>query len=484
MKHTAAVLAASTATFVLLFSPVSAAPRLIGPPVREGTLFQVPLPILPVLAPTSSDATTDYYDITMEVGQKQILSSGELTTIWGYNGFYPGPTIMAQRGRTVVVRQVNHLQESMSVHLHGGHTSSDSDGLPYDLIGPGANKTYTYANNQAAATLWYHDHAIDVTGRHNYMGLSGFYLIHDPADDLLGLPSGDYDIPLTIQDRLFNSDGSLNYPLDDNTIISGVFGDTLLVNGAIQPYFEVARRKYRFRILNSSNARIYTLALSSGDDLVQIASDGGLLAAPVSRSAITVSPAERVEVVIDFANYPLGTSLILKNQDTTAPRITDIMRFDVVRDEPDNSTVPAILRPELKKQRVIPGGGDPVERTFTLEPGTIDGRSVWTINGQLYDPARIDAAPHLNATEIWTFQNNSGLRHPMHIHDIEWHILDINGVPPAPGDDGLKDTFLVPAHGTVRVMGTFTDYLGDYVSHCHNLEHEDHAMMFNFEVQP
>ncbi|MGH8164859.1 MAG: multicopper oxidase family protein, partial [Rhodanobacteraceae bacterium] len=321
------------------------------------------MPILPVIAPTSSDATTDYYDVTMEVGQKQILPGGELTTIWGYNGFYPGPTFMAQRGRTVVVRQTNHLQESMSVHLHGGHTSSDSDGLPYDLIGPGASKTYTYPNNQGSATLWYHDHAIDVTGSHNYMGLSGFYIIHDPADDPLGLPSGDYDIPLTIQDRLFNSDGSLNYPLTDMTIISGVFGDTLLVNGAIQPYFEVARRKYRFRILDSSDARIYTLALSTGDSLVQIASDGGLLDAPVSRSTITVSPGERVDVVIDFSNYPLGTSLVLKNQDTTAPRITDIIRFDVARDEIDNSTVPPVLRPQANRRRKNPAGPAPVDRT-------------------------------------------------------------------------------------------------------------------------
>ena len=442
--------------------------------------FQVPLPILPVLAPTSSDPTTDYYDLTMQVGQKEILL-GTLTTIWGYNGLFPGPTIMARRGRAVVVRQLNNLQESMSVHLHGGHTPPDSDGLPYDLIGPGATKTYRYPNNQPAATLHYHDHAIDTTGRHVYMGLSAFYLLSDPAEDALGLPSGANDVAIVLQDRLFNLDGSLNYPLTDSTITSGVIGDTLLVNGAIQPYFGVAQRKTRFRILNGSNARIYRLALSTGDSLVQIASDGGLLRNPVSRSSITLAPGERVEIVIDFGKYALGASLILKNQYPTSPSIPDIMRFDVVRTEVDQSTVPSVLGPVIGPPA---NGSAPVNRTFALEPSTIKGRTVWTVNGQLYDPARLDLTTRLNQTEIWTFQNNSGQPHPMHIHDIQWQILDINGTPPSAGDDGWKDTFLVPARGTVRVMGTFVDNLGGYVSHCHNLEHEDHAMMFNFEVQP
>ena len=179
--------------------------------------FNVPLPILPVLAPTSSDLTADYYDITMQVGTKQILP-GKLTTIWGYNGMYPGPTIQARRGHRTVVRQVNNLQESMSVHLHGGHTPPDSDGHPTDLVGPGATKTYNYPNNQDATTLWYHDHAIDVTGRHVYMGLAAFYILSDDFEDSLPLPKDENDIALLIQDRLFNSDGSLNYPISDNTV--------------------------------------------------------------------------------------------------------------------------------------------------------------------------------------------------------------------------------------------------------------------------
>ncbi|HMJ07022.1 MAG TPA: multicopper oxidase domain-containing protein, partial [Chthoniobacterales bacterium] len=332
-------------------------------PVQVATAFAVPLPILPTLVPTSSDAEKDYYDITMQVGQKEIIP-GKLTTIWGYNGIYPGPVIRAQRGRPVVVRQINNLQESMSVHLHGGHTPPDSDGLPYDLIGPGGKKIYEYPNNQSAATLWYHDHAIDTTGRHAFMGLAGFYLISDPDEAPLGLPAGQNDVALMIQDRLFNSDGSLNYPLTDATISSGVIGDTLLVNGAIQPYFQVARRKMRFRIVNGSNARIYTLALSTGDPLVQIATDGGLLDSPVSRSSITVAPGERIEVVIDFAHYALGASVVLKNQYlNNLPQISDVLRFDVVRDEVDDSSLPAILTLPIRNP---PQSSTMVSRTFTL----------------------------------------------------------------------------------------------------------------------
>jgi len=241
----------------------------------------------------------------------------------------------------------------------------------------------------------------------------------------------------------------------------------------------------RFRILNGSNARIYRFALSNGDPLVQIATDGGLLPTPVSRSSITLSPGERVEVVIDFANYAPGTSLILKNYETTfTPQIADVMRFDVIGDSPrDKSQVPAALSQTLSGTRKLGAIVPSIHREFSLEAGTVNGRTVWTVNGVLYDPARVDVKPRLNTTETWTFTNNSGQPHPMHIHDIQWRIRDINGLAPSPGDDGWKDTFLVPARGSVTVVGTFVDNFGPYVSHCHNLEHEDHAMMFNFEVQ-
>jgi spore coat protein A len=393
----------------------------------------------------------------MEQAQLEIIP-GTLTTIWGYNGLYPGPTIHARTGRPTVIRQTNQLPEAMSVHLHGGHTPASSDGHPYDLIPPGDDKCYTYPNNQLPATLWYHDHPVDVTGRHVYMGLAGFYIMTDDFEDSLPLPTGDNDVPLLIQDRLFNTDGSLNYPLTDQSILSGVLGDRILVNGVIQPYFEVGTRKIRFRILNGSNNRSYRLALSTGDPLIQVGSDGGLLSQPVPRPTITIAPAERMDVVMDFSGYSLDTRITLTNQLGTGDNLAHILQFRVVRSESDDSSIPSTLRPV----EPIPESTAVRTRRFSLSEQVINGRRLLTINGNLFDPSRIDATPRLNDVEIWQFTNATYDAHPVHIHDIEWQILDINGKSP----------------------GRFVDLTGIYVFHCHKLEHEDHAMMAQFEVLP
>ncbi len=443
------------------------------------TSFTRPLAIPPVSTPASSDKFQDYYEITMSEARAEIIP-GTLTTIWGYNGLYPGPTIKAKRGRKVIIRQINNLPEDMSIHLHGGHTPPGSDGHPYDLIPPGGSKFYDYPNDQIPATLWYHDHAVELTGRHVYLGLAGFYIMTDDFEESLGLPGGEHDVPLLIQDRIFNADGSLNYPLNDQTIVDGVLGDRLLVNGVIQPYFDVGRRKIRFRILNGSNTRSYKLALSSGEPLIQIGSDGGLLSQPVSRSSINIIPSERLDVIIDFSRYSPGTNIVLQNLFGVEPSLADVVQFRVVRTELDDSVVP----PMLRRVEPIPESLAVRTRTFSLREESINGRRLWTINGNLFDPARIDAAPRLNDVEIWEFTSNSYDTHPMHIHDIQWQILDIGGRRPDPGDDGWKDVFQVPALGRVRVIGKFTDLTGIYVFHCHKLEHEDHAMMAQFEVLP
>lgn len=437
------------------------------------TPFQVPLPIPPVLAPARTDATTDYYEVTMKEAQSLILP-GLKTTVWGYNGLFPGPTIKAKSGRRVIIRQINRLPVETSVHLHGGHVPPDMDGHPTDLIAPGAYKDYVYPNNQIAATLWYHDHALHRTAMNVYLGLAGFYLIEDDFEKGLNLPGGAYDVALVIQDRLFNADGSFYYPpLTRETLMNGVLGDTILVNGAAQPYFQVANRKYRFRILNGSNAREYELALSSGKSFVQIGTDGGLLPAPVTRSTIRIAPAERVEVIIDFFAYPVGAQVILKNRLGTGST-ADIMRFDVVHQETDNSSLPSTLRP------LNPLPSPSATRDFNLQFDEM--RGLWVINGKPFDPTRIDASPRLGSTEIWRFINHSDMAHPMHIHDIMFQILDRNGHMHSAGEAGWKDTVNVGPMETVQVSTQFNDYTGTYVFHCHNLEHEDHDMMGQLQV--
>lgn len=453
---------------------------LIFPGAAKGqtTVFSQQLAFPPVLSPTLADATTDYYDISMQAGTKQIVP-GLDTTIWSYNGNYPGPTIKARRNRRVVVRQTNNLAVNSSVHLHGGHTPANSDGHPTDIITPGNFKDYIYPNDQLPATLWYHDHTMDFTGRNVYNGLAGFYILTDDFEDALPLPKGRYEIPLVIQDKTFNADGSLFYNNSGMNRMNGFQGNQLLTNGVIQPYHYVERRRYRFRLLNGSNARSYEFALSNNQQFVQIGSDAGLLSAPVSRSSIVLAPAERADVIIDFAEANHGTNITLQNLRGTGAT-AEIMQFRVMpwHYGKDNSRIPAVLRQVDR----IPASSATVTRDFTLNQTMGMGGPIFSFNSQPFSPTRIDANPQLNATEIWGFRSTTSMDHPIHIHDISWQILDINGNPPPAWDLGWKDTFVVPALGTVRVIGKFTDHTGDYVFHCHILEHEDFAMMGQFRV--
>jgi spore coat protein A, manganese oxidase len=447
-----------------------------SPPVVP---FQAAFRTPPVLKPTRVDSDTDYYDITMRPAVVELLP-GWSTTIWGFDGQFPGPTIRARSGRRVVVRQRNELPDAKpSVHLHGGHVEAASDGYPTDVIARGTAKDYVYPNRQIAATLSYHDHQMERTGPNVYMGLFGAYLIEDDFEASLNLPSGDYDVPLIIQDRAFRLDGSLRYSPD---MMDGALGDVILVNGVPQPRFEVAARKYRLRILNGSNARPYNLTLSSGQSFTQIATDGGLLPRPVRRTTIPVFPFERAEVVVDFSEVMVGSEVVLSNGFDQG-RTGEVMRFDVVRREKDPSSLPPQLRP---LERLDPASAS-ATRDFTLgmAMGGGMGRGMsWVINDRRFDPARVDAAPPLGATEIWRFQNRSGMPHPMHMHLEMFQILDRNGAPPTEAESGWKDTVAVGPNETVRVIVRFTDFVGRYMLHCHNLEHEDNAMMAQFEVAP
>ncbi len=457
--------------------------------MQQAATFGLPLPIAPVLTPTSTDATTDYYDITARTGTARVRASGSLTPIWGFNGSWPGPTLRATRGRRVVVRMSNALSEPITVHNHGHKVAASSDGHPTDYIQPGTMKTFEYPNDQNAATLWYHAHTMDITAPQVYKGLAGFYLITDSLEQSLNLPSGAYDVPLVIQDRVFNADNTLSYNVDSSSRREGFMGNVFCVNGAETPYFQVARRKYRFRLLNGCNARIVTLELSSGS-MVQIASDAALLPAPATRSSIRLAPGERVDVVIDFSNYALGTSVTLRNQDDSwdsggswgdgswggSSSSGDIMRFDINRNEAETSTVPATLLPITR----FTSSQAQVTRTFTLSRDRSSDQ--WTINGLAYNPARIDFRPRLGTIEKWIINNDSGEDHPFHQHLIPFQVLDIDGSPPGAGLNGWKDTLLIPSRGRATIIMRFEGFTGIYVLHCHILEHEDHRMMLQQEV--
>jgi spore coat protein A len=447
-----------------------------SPPVKH---FDVPLPIPSVLQPARRDATTDYYEVTQRLARVEILP-GLATPVWSYDGRFPGPTVVAQRGRRVSIVQRNMLPEGTSVHLHGGVTPPESDGYPTDLVPAGGIKEYVYPNDQRAATLWYHDHAMGTTAKHVLYGLAGMYIVRDDAEDALRLPSGDQDVPLILQDREFNSDGTFFYHEHSPRNHFFIQGDTTLVNGAPWPRMEVAARRYRFRVLNASASRQYTLSLSTGEPLTMIASDAGLLAAPVRSPSIAINSAERVEIVVDFGGHPVGSRIVLHDGPD------DVMRFDVVRSERDDSQVPA----QLAAVERLSEGQAIRTRTFELRPiATLDYPPVdWTINGNLFDPNHVEASPELGSVEIWKFVSQGlgpipiPITHPAHVHMVHFQVLDRNGRAPTPYEVGWKDTVAVNPYDTVRVIMRFAPYRGKYILHCHNLGHEDSAMMANFEV--
>lgn len=243
----------------------------------------------------------------------------------------------------------------------------------------------------------------------------------------------------------------------------------MCVNGRATPFFEVAARKYRFRFLNGSNTRNYKLKLSTGDPIVQIGSDGGLLPAPFSATSHELWPAERLDVVINFSRFPLGTRVVLSDDGRR-----DLMAFDVVSTATDTSTVPTTLRPI---QRL---GAPSVQRQFRLSFDR--GQGIWVINGRGFDPNRVDITPRLNEIEEWALINDSGMTHPFHFHLSQGQLVSRDGKGPTGPESGWKDVYRVPPGSTVVFRTRFENYTGRYVYHCHNLAHEDHDMMNQMEV--
>ncbi|MFE6802096.1 multicopper oxidase family protein [Streptomyces sp. NPDC057681] len=437
------------------------------------TPFAVPLPVPKVLAPYRRTSTADYYAVTMSRTSRQILP-GTRTDVLTYNGTFPGPTIRARKGRTAVVRQINALDMPTSVHLHGGSNPVEHDGGMTDTIAPGRSRTYVYANDQVGATLWTHDHAHHMESEHVYRGLSGLYLLGDKAEDALGLPSGRHEVPLVLRDAQFDAAGQMVYTMDDAENRT-----TILVNGAPWPYMKVEARKYRFRMLNSCNLRIFILCLNDGSQVTQIGSDGGLLPAPAATPVLVLSPGERADFVVDFSKYAPGTQLTLQNMLGPGPTelVGQIMRFDVGEKTPDTSRVPDVLTtlPALPKPAV--------ERSFELrmdEPGTGDKAY---INGKTFDAGRIDTNIKWGDTEVWTVTNTSTtIPHNFHTHLVQFRILERDGQPVYPAEAGLKDTVLLFPGQTARLQLTFDTHKGVYPYHCHMIDHSAMGMMAQMKI--
>lgn len=493
--------------------------------------FVDPLPIPPVAQPTSGVAGgAAHYDIEITRFQRKLHRDLPPTTLWGYEGMYPGPTILARSGQPITVTWMNNLRDAQGAllathdlpvetclhgpsifgsapvvvtHLHGGQVPADSDGYPESAFPPGqSSNLYTYPNEQRAATIWYHDHALGITRLNVLMGLAGAYVIQDAVDDALNLPRGIYDLPLIIQDRSLNRDGTFDYPAGWQEEYAGRFN---LVNGVVWPYLDVHQGKYRFRVVNGSNSRTYTLSLSNGRPLSQISSDAGLLSFPFVQPSITLMPGERADLIVDFAGLNPGSVVVLRNTapapfpgEPTDPQ--DVMRFNVTSTPGDTDAVPASLTslPPINASEAL------VERSFVLRkiPMQCAGGGpgapfeMWTINDLLWDD--ITESPRLGTSEIWSFINRSNVSHPMHMHLVHFRVLDrqefmVQGdeiVPTGPrllplsGEAGWKDTVNAPPALITRVFVRFDgSFTGLFPYHCHVLEHEDHEMMRQFRAR-
>ncbi|MGA8114737.1 MAG: multicopper oxidase domain-containing protein [Actinocatenispora sp.] len=473
--------------------------------------FRVPLPIPRVAKPVRGSDGVDRYEVTEKIGTAEILP-GTSTKVWGYDGTFPGTTFEARSGREISVRVRNELPQPTSTHLHGGVTPADSDGYPTDLVVPVGGtfdphtqhsagmpmtvrpgdwtlhqgvKEYRYPLAQRAATLWYHDHRMDFSAPQVWRGLVGMFVVRDDEDDALPLPRGDREIPLLICDRSFGEDGSFAYPALDPSLtmtpgvrrayMQGVQGDVILVNGAPWPELEVTATRYRFRVVNASNARRYELALSTGDEFVQVGSDQGLLARPVRRRSLTMAPAERADVVVDFSGVRPGSVVTMTNR-LGSGRTARVMRFRVTRRASDDSRVPA----RLCDFETLSAGRAVTTRRFDFRLTSGDGGKRWTVNGQVFDPSTYLARPRLGTVERWVF--SSDFHHPVHTHLAHFQVVSRDNRPPSAADAGWKDVVDLRPYEVVEVLVRFTGFRGRYMLHCHNLEHEDMAMMGNFQV--
>jgi len=489
------------------FTPFTRA--LPVPPTKAaGTPFTPQNCALPSV---SGIGSPKFYKIYLRQVTTEIIPGFSQTRVWGYDGMYPGPTFRVFHNEPAVVRFVNNLSVNTIVHNHGGHTSSESDGsdsvFPSQVMPPGQSRDFCYGNiapinpdtqqqetSDFASTQWYHDHMMDFTGQNVYMGLAGFYLLKDelekgliadgvlPPESVNGTP---LDIPLVFQDRVFDANAQLVFKPGANKF-EGWLGDVFVVNGKAQPYFNVQRRKYRFRILNGSNARWYEFELSSGQFL-QIGNDSWLLPYAIPRTSIRLGLAERADVIIDFANAPdvVYLSNILQQKEGTGPEGVErpgkpLLKFMVSGSPvtPDASVVPGTkLRPNIP----ILLKDIAQTRRFVFKKDS----DLWVINERGFNPNRDDALPLSNTAERWILKNDGGgWSHPIHPHLEAHQIQKFNGHAPGLHNSFKKDTTPLGPDDEAEVFIKFRTFTGRYVFHCHNLEHEDHAMMGAFRVIP
>jgi spore coat protein A len=524
-------------------------------PAEPSTIpkFVDPLPIPAIARPVPKweylKQGKQIYNIIMREVKHRFHKHFPLTTVWGYNGTYPGPTIEVNKDVPVQVKWTNNLPDKhllpvdhtlhgtmdtpdvrTVVHLHGANVEAHSDGHPeawftrnYATVGQSFEReVYEYTNHQTGATLWYHDHAIGITRLNVYAGLAGFYLIRDGLEKRLNLPCGAYEIPIMIQDKTFTEYGQLFYPNNATPPVSKpvpstpsfFLGETIVVNGKLWPYLNVEPRKYRFRILNASNLRPYDIRLSNGEKFCQIGTEQGLLQHPTLIDSFILEPAERIDLVIDFSKFKGEEIMLLNGAVPPNTDLSSIMKFIVgteVKCE-DKSTVPEDLLPYHSVMHSLEERNLAFkERTLHLAESTDHfGRVVHLLNNNMWQDPPTEIV-ELDTIEVWHLVNHFQFPHPIHVHLVDFEIIgrqpfidadfDENGnfkfnpvnlteaeklargfKEPEKFENGLKDVVRTEPNQVTTIVMKFKEHVGNYVWHCHILEHEDNDMMRPLKV--
>ncbi len=485
-----------SAMLALAAAPVWAQ-ALLNPTTLTKYIDAVPNPFDNVIGPAGTLNGLPLYEVGITQFQQQLHSELAPTTLWGYNGMYPGPTFDMHRGEAIRVRWTNNLvdgagqpldhflpydntlhgtsptgggghaghggaapfpQARTVVHLHGGVVDEMSDGYPEHWFTPdphaapngmggpaGNSMVTTYPNDQRASTMWYHDHAMAITRLNVYAGMAGFYINRDDAELALNLPSGAYEVPLLVQDKSFYSDGQLYYPGDpagEGGHVQSFLGDVNVVNGKVWPYMEVEPRKYRLRLLNGANTRQYDLSIvpdagaASADPLVlhQIGVDGGLLPATVARGSVGLAAADRVDLIVDFSQFAVGDTLRMLNAGPNASGETDeVMQFRVVPLAGPDAS--SLPATLVPVPRYDPADAVRVRQLNLTRVFDELGREKMLLDGKAWDDA-ISEILTLGELEIWEIANRTLIDHPIHLHMEAFQLESRRGLL---GDIPLRD---------------------------------------------
>jgi bilirubin oxidase len=433
---------------------------------------------------------------------------GLATQTMGVNGNLLGPTLILNKTETVTMNVTNNLMDSSTIHWHGMHVSSLNDGSPHIVISPGSTWSPVIPVMDWAGTYWYHPHLHSHTHEQVQKGIAGLIIVRDNTEAALALPRsyGIDDIPLVIQTKAFDATNQI-------ITLESALDTSLMINGTIEPFVGVPEQVVRFRVLNGSSERVYNIGLSNNQTFYQIASDGGLLTSPVSLTRLRLSPGERAELLINFSGL-LGQSVQLVSYGAELPSAIygatqpgmgagqvipnyasnplnganfQLIDFNIIA-----ATVNAITAIPTTLVTHAPwlAANSNITRTLTFSPQNMGPTAIngpFMFDMTMFDMMMINQYVPYNNTEIWTLTNNTPIAHPFHIHDVQFYILDINGIAPPLNQQGRKDVILVPAGGgIVRFITKFEDFYNDtvpYMYHCHMLTHEDGGMMGQFIVQ-